>query len=140
MTEQDADTAAEQRGQRFDAPVRPGGHHGEAERSVELPQWRVVGEIGLGEAEHRCQATVVGRDQASVDHSGARWWVREGADDDEPVGIGDDRAFERIGVVGGAPQHAPAFSSRDDPGQAARRAGDVPDQGDLIADDHARPA
>ncbi len=140
MTEHDADAAGEQRRQRVDARIRPGGHHRQAERPVELPQRRVVGEIGLGEAEYRLQATVVGRDQASVDQPGARWWVGEGTDNDEPVGVGDDRAFQGIGVVGGATQHASAFAPPDDPGKAAGRTRDVTDQGDLVADDHAGPA
>ena len=58
------------------------------------------------------------------------------ADDDHHlVGVRHDDPFQRVGVVGGAAQHAGPLLDPDDPGEAARRPGHVAGQRDPVADD-----
>ena len=66
--------------------------------------------------------------------------VGQRGDDDELVGVGDDRPLVRVVVVGGPAQHGVALEHLDDAGQRALLAGDVAVQPDPVADDHAHPA
>ena len=95
----------------------------------------LAGEVVLGQAEHRRQAAVVGRDQAAVDHARAGRRRGQGHDDDQLVGIGDDRPLGRVGVVGGAAQDADPVRHRDDPRERTVASGHVADQAYPVADD-----
>src|SRR5579863_10566469 len=98
------------------------------------------GQVGLGQAEQRVQARVVGGDQAAVDEAEPGGRVGQGADDDHLVSVGDDDPLDRVGVVGGTAQHGGALADPDDPGQGALRAGGVAGQGNPVADDDASAA
>ncbi len=63
--------------------------------------------------------------------------VRKGSPLDELVGVRDDDALHRVGVVGAAPQRGLAMLNADDAGQRVRSAGGVADQGHMVADHHA---
>jgi hypothetical protein len=95
------------------------------------------GQVGLREDEQRRQARVVRRDQATVDQPGARFGVGHGGHDRELVGVGDDDALDRIGVVGGTAQHRRPGLDADDPGQRVGGAGEVAHDGDPVAHDDA---
>ena len=110
------------------------------QRGVLLEEGRRVGEVGLGEHEQGLHAGVVGGDQAAVDQPGARLGVGQGGDDDELVGVGHEDPLDRVGVVGGAPQHRTARRHPHDAGQAAVGAGRVADEEDVVADDDALAA
>ncbi len=97
-------------------------------------------QVGLRQAEQRPQAGVVGRDEAAVDQAQPRGGVGEGGDHDQLVGVGDDHALDRVGVVRRAPQRRRARLHPDDAGQGVRRPGHVPDERDAVADDDAAPA
>ena len=53
------------------------------------------------------------------------------------VGVGDDHPLERVGVVGGTPQHRGARLDPHDAGEGVLRARQVADQGDPVADHDA---
>ena len=72
-----------------------------------------VGEVGLGQHQHRIQVAGVGGDQAAVDETGARHRVRQCADDHQLVGVGHQHPFRRVGVVGGSSaEHASSAAPR----------------------------
>ena len=74
-------------------------------------------------------------DQDAVDHPGPRRRVRQGGDDHQLVGVGDDRPLVRVVVVGRTAQHGAPLLDLDDPGQRALVAGGVADQPHPVADD-----
>ena len=79
-------------------------------------------------------------DQRALDQAGARWRVGQRDHDQQLVGVGDDDAFGRIGVIGGAPQHRSPLTAPHDAGQRVGRAGQVADDADIVADDDRRAA
>ena len=97
-------------------------------------------QIGLGEAEQRLDAGVVAGNQDAVDHPDTRRRIRERSDDDELVGVGNDRALVRVVVIGRAPQDRLALLDLDDASQCALRAGRVTNDPDPITNDDARSA
>ena len=98
------------------------------------------GQVGLGQQQQRLDPRVERGDHDPVDHADAGRRVGQRGDDDELVGVGDDRPLVRVVVVGGPAQHGVALEHLDDPGQRALLAGDVAVQPDPVADDHAHPA
>ena len=60
-------------------------------------------------------------------------------DDDELLGVGDDRPLDRVGVVRGAAQQGPPFGDGDDAGERVGAAGGVAGELDPVADDHRGP-
>jgi hypothetical protein len=116
---------------------------GDDDREIEIPVGRQqrcgVGQIGLGQHQHRIQVARVGGDQATVDETGPRHRIRQGRHDHQLVRIGDDHPLGQIGVVGGPAEHTAAFGDPDDPGQGVRPAGDVADDLHEVTD-RDRPA
>ena len=66
------------------------------------------------------QVPGVGGDQAAVDETAARHRVRQGAHDDQLVGVGDQHPLGDVGVVRGAAQTLRRGADPDDPGQGVR--------------------
>ena len=108
---------------RIQGPVHARSPSGDDDRQIEIAigrqQWSRIGEVRLGEHQHRIEIAGVGGDQTSVDEAGPGQGIGQRGDDDELVGIGHDDAFGQVGVVGGPPQHAAPFVDPDDPGQAS---------------------
>ncbi len=98
------------------------------------------GQVGLGQAQDRCQPTGVRGDQRPVDESGA--WRRVGQchHDQQLVGVGDHHPFGGVGVIGGAPQHRSPRSAPHDAGQGVVATGQIADDVDIVADDDRRAA
>ena len=98
------------------------------------------GQVGLRQHEQRVHPGVVGRDEAPVDETWPRFGVRQRRDDDELVGVGDDDALDRVGVVGGPPEHGVALLDPHDPRQRPGGAARVTDHAHPVADHDGGPA
>ena len=73
---------------------------------VPQPERRVAGQddigrrqVGLGQAEQRIEARVIGGHQEAVDQPGPGRRVSQRADDHQLLGVRDDHALDRVGVV-----------------------------------------
>ncbi len=117
----------------------PGHQDRQVEVGVDLRQRGRIGQVGLGQHQHRVQIAGVRRDQAAVDEAGARHRIGQRADDHQLVGVGHQHPFGRVGVVRRPAQHTAPRRDPDDPGQGVRRAVGVADQVDQVAD-RDRPA
>ena len=110
-----------------------GDDPGDPERAVRGQQGVGGGEVGLGQAQQRPHAGVVGGDERSVEQAGPGLGVSQCRHDDQLVGVGDDHPLHGVVVVGGAPQHRRALLDLDDPRQRALVAGHVADHADPVA-------
>ena len=120
VAEQHRHLAGQQRGDGVEGVVAARG----GDREVEVGELRGErlrrGEIGLGQTQDRAQPAGVGGDQCALDQAGARRRVGQRHHDEQLVGVGDDDAFGRIGVIGGAPQHRSPLTAPHDAGQRVR--------------------
>ena len=98
------------------------------------------GQVGLGQAQDGFESAGVCRDQRALDQAGAGRRVGQRNHDQQLVGVGDDDAFGRIGVIGGAPQHRSPLTAPHDAGQRVGPPGQVADDADIVADDDRRAA
>ena len=143
LPEQHARAAGQPGAQHLDARVvlrGPGDDDLDAERLVEGAHLVRRREVVLGEAQQRHEPAVVRRDQAPVDEPGARHGVGQRRDDDEHLGVGDDRPLDGVAVVGGAPQQRGAGLDAHDAAERVGPAAGVADDGDPVADDDRPPA
>ena len=135
MAQEHRHLAGDQRADRVQWIGAPGGHDLELQAGELRGERLGVGQIGLRQAQDRSQPADVGGDQGAFDEPGARWRIGQGHHDQKLIGIGDDDAFSRVGVIGGAAQHRSPFSPADDPGQRVGSAGYVTDDAHVVADD-----
>ncbi len=140
VPDQHAGAAGERLAQRGRVLPALRDHPRHPERAVGDEQRLGVGEVGLGEAEQRRHAGVVGGHERAVDEPGAGLGVGERRDDDELVGVRDDHPLHRVVVVGGAAQRGGALADLDDPRQHALVAGGVAHHPHPVADHHALAA
>ena len=120
---------------RFQRLVASGGHHGQVQIGKLLGEGLRRGEVGLGQAQDGPKAPGVGGDQGPVHQSGARRRVGQCHHHHHLVGVGDHHPFGRVGVVGGAAQHAAAGTAAHDPGQGVGPPGQIADHVHLVTDD-----
>ena len=140
MADERGEPAGEDGGDLVERVVAAAEHDRQVEIGEGSGEFGGIGEIGLRQAQDRCQAADVGGGQRAFHESGARWWIGQCGDDQQLVGIGHHDAFIRVGVVGGAAQHGGAVGDLDDARQRVRPTGQIADHRHLIADDDRRAA
>ena len=111
------------------------GDGGHVEGGVGIDHRLRIGEIGLGEDEQRCDPGVVRRHECTIDKAEPRLGIGQRGDDRELIGIGDDDALDRIGVISGAAQDGGAMVNAHDACKVVDTTASAR-EGDPVADDH----